>query len=78
MSELDDKNLEIVAEVPSQLLQEDIDSKPDFVDPNGVRKSSFDELPILRTVKIFRWSVFYCFMCYTMSMLDGWGVSLGL
>ena len=52
------------------------EAKSRGIDLYGLRKSAFDQLPILRTVKIFRRAVLYCFLCYTMSMLDGWAVSL--
>lgn len=45
------------------------------IDVDGVRKSAFDELRIWDTVKIFKRATFYCFICYSMSMLDGWSVS---
>ncbi|ORX38163.1 general substrate transporter [Kockovaella imperatae] len=42
----------------------------------GVRKSAFDNLGVWETAKTFRRAVFFCVACYTMSMLDGWSVSV--
>ena len=41
----------------------------------GVMKSRFDQLPLLKTVWVFRRVAFYIFLVYNMNMLDGWQVS---
>ena len=42
----------------------------------GLLKSRFDELSIPRTLWVFRKAALYCFLSYTLNMLDGWQVSL--
>ena len=70
---LDEKNVELVQNEATVTTAIDLGVTTD-INPDGLRKSAFDELRIWDAVKIFRVAVFYCFMCYTMSMLDGWSV----
>ena len=63
---------------PAVHLEDAAQPEPKGIDPQGLRKSSFDELSMLQALKKFRMAILYCFLCYTMSMLDGWAVSLPL
>ena len=42
----------------------------------GILKSRFDELGLLKTVWVFRRVVAYSFVICTMNMLDGWQVGV--
>ena len=55
-----------VADLPSGTAQE----------AEGLLKSRFDHLPLLKTLWIFRRAAFYCFISFTWQMLDGWEVNL--
>ena len=53
--------------------QIEVQQKPD--DLPALMKSRLDELPMWRTVWVFRRSVMYVFILTTMNMLEGWQVS---
>ncbi|KAL1409207.1 hypothetical protein Q8F55_006040 [Vanrija albida] len=54
----------------------DEDLKHAALDGQGVLKSRFDELPILKCLWTFRRAVFFCFLLFTGSMCDGFEVAL--
>ena len=42
----------------------------------GILKSRFDELSIPATVWVFRKTCLFCFLAYTLNMIDAWQVRL--
>jgi hypothetical protein len=41
---------------------------------HGLLKSRFDRLSLLKTVWVFRRVALYCFLVYTLNMVDAWQV----
>ncbi|GFZ44385.1 hypothetical protein JCM24511_02107 [Saitozyma sp. JCM 24511] len=42
----------------------------------GILKSRWDELSISKTLRVFRRAALYCFLSYTLNMLDGWQIGI--